>query len=94
MTPESLARGDLPHNQQVVEFSSIPDPILSPVKTVNVFIECNVSRVRVLDCERMRRCNLAFVRIDVWRMCEILEESTHVFSCVCVCLHTAGAGLC
>lgn len=42
--PQSLALRDLPHNQQVVEFSSIPDLILNPVRTVNVFIECNVSR--------------------------------------------------
>lgn len=84
LTPQSLDPRDLPHNQQVVEFSSIPDLILSPVKTVNVFIECNVSWLRVLDCERMRSCNLAFVRINVW------WESTCVFMCVrvhAVCLH-------
>ncbi len=81
LTPQSLDLRDLPHNQQVVEFSSIPDMILSPVKTVNVFIECNVSWLWVLDCERMRGCNLAFVRINVW------WESTCVFVRVCVCVH-------
>lgn len=43
-TPQSLALGDLPHNQQVVEFSSIPDLILSPVKTVKCIyrVQCKL----------------------------------------------------
>lgn len=41
--PPGPAVGDLPYNEQVPKFSSIPDLIHSPVETVNVFIECNAS---------------------------------------------------
>lgn len=67
-----------------------------PVKTVNVFIECNMSWVRVLDSKRMRLCNLLCMRINVWcyfvLMCEVWQEGCALYVCVHVCVYVCSCG--